>query len=228
MCNLYNITTNQEAIRQFIGIMEDSVGNLEPSLDLYPDRPAPVVRNTGNGVRELAKLTWGMPTPEMLLKPGAPDTGVTNVRKTWLPHWRRWLDVGSRCVVPATAFCEYGQTPDPVTKKKPKVWFAIDEFQPLFFLAGIWTNWSGVRGSMKTPRPGAHELFAFLTCNPNGIVAPIHPKEMPVILTRKDEIEIWLTADWKEAKALQRPLPDDGLAIVARGETTSEQGRLFG
>jgi hypothetical protein len=77
MCNLYNITTNQEAIRQFIGIMEDSVGNLEPSLDLYPDRPAPVVRNIGNGVRELAKLTWGMPTPEMLLKPGAPDTGVT-------------------------------------------------------------------------------------------------------------------------------------------------------
>src|SRR4051812_15029001 len=78
MCNLYNITTNQEAIRRFIGIMEDRVGNLEPSLDLYPDRPAPVVRNVGNGVRELAKLTWGMPTPELFLKPGAPDTGVTN------------------------------------------------------------------------------------------------------------------------------------------------------
>jgi hypothetical protein len=26
---------------------------------------------------------------------------------------------------------------------------------------------------------------------------------MPVILTRKDEIETWLTADWKEAKPLQ-------------------------
>jgi putative SOS response-associated peptidase YedK len=227
MCNLYNITTNQEAIRQFIGIMEDRVGNLEPSLDLDPDRPAPVVRNVGNGGRELARLTWGMPTPEMLLKPGAPDTGVTNVRKIWLPHWRHWLDVGNRCVVPATAFCEYSQTPDPVTKKKPKVWFAIDESQPLFFFAGIWTNWSGVRGSMKTPRAGDHELFAFLTCNPNGIVAPIHPKAMPVILTLKDEIETWLTADWKEAKALQRPLTDDGLTIVARGETTIEQGRLL-
>jgi hypothetical protein len=52
--------------------------------------------------------------------------------------------------VPATAFCEYSQTPDPMTKKKPKIWFAIDASQPLFFFAGIWTNWSGVLGSMKT------------------------------------------------------------------------------
>jgi putative SOS response-associated peptidase YedK len=84
-----------------------------------------------------------------------------------------------------------------------------------------------VRGSMKTPRPGDHELFAFLTCNPDGVVEPIHPKAMPVILTHKEEIEIWLTADWNEAKTLQRPLPDNGLMIVARGETT-DQRRLFG
>jgi putative SOS response-associated peptidase YedK len=76
-----------------------------------------------------------------------------------------------------------------------------------------------VRGSMKTPRPGDHELFAFLTCNPDGVVEPIHPKAMPVILTHKEEIEIWLTADWNEAKTLQRPLPDNGLMIVAQGET---------
>ncbi len=227
MCNLYNITTNQEAIRDLVDIMEDHVGNLEPTIDLYPDRPAPVIRNIGSGVRVLSKLTWGMPTPEQHLKPGAPDTGVTNVRNAWVPHWRQWLGVGNRCVVPATSFCEYSQTPDPVTKRKPKVWFAIDDAQPLFFFAGIWTNWTGVRGSTKTPRAGDHQLFAFLTCNPNSVVAPIHPKAMPVILTRKDEIETWLTADWKEAKTLQRPLPDDGLMIVTRAETP-DQGRLLG
>lgn len=42
MCNLYNLTTNQQAIRDLVEITHDSLGNLEPSLDVYPDRPAPV------------------------------------------------------------------------------------------------------------------------------------------------------------------------------------------
>ncbi len=40
---------------------------------------------------------------------------------------------------------------------------------------------------------------------------------MPVILTTPDEVDRWLTASANEALALQRPLPDGTLAIVARG-----------
>jgi putative SOS response-associated peptidase YedK len=216
LCNLYNLTTNQQAIRDFVAATHDSLGNLEPLIDVYPDRPAPVVRNR-DGSRELASLTWGMPTPaEHLKSPDAPDTGVTNVRKTWIGHWRQWLEIKHRCVVPATAFSEYGQTPDPVTKRKPLCWFALDDSEPLFFFAGIWTRWDGVRGSNRTPRPGTHDLFAFLTTDANDIVKPIHPKAMPVILTSPQEVETWLNADWQDAKALQRPLPADWLRIVER------------
>lgn len=214
MCNLYNLTTNQQAIRDVIGVMSDSLGNLEPSLDVYPDRPAPVIRNTDSG-RDLSRLTWGMPTPPQFLKaPDAPDTGVTNIRNTTSPHWRPWLGVGHRCLVPATAFSEYGIRPDPVTKRKPLHWFALDETRPLFFFAGIWTPWRGTRGSMRTPRPGDHELFAFLTCEPNAVVGRVHPKAMPVILTQAVEIETWLTAGWDKARHLQRPLDDDVLIEV--------------
>lgn len=214
MCNLYNLTSNQQAIRDLSRAMTDSLGNLEPGLDIYPDRPAPVVRNTPQG-RDLARLTWGMPTPPQFLKTrDAPDTGVTNIRNTASPHWRRWLGVEHRCLVPATAFSEYGAKPDPVTKRKPLHWFALDEDRPLFFFAGLWTPWQGTRGSMKTPRSGDHQLFAFLTCDPNAVVKPVHPKAMPVILTTADEIEMWMTAEWDRARALQRPLADDALVLL--------------
>lgn len=79
MCNLYNLTTNQQAIRDVVWVAHDSIGNLEPGLDLYPDRPARVVRNTDSG-RELARLTCGMPMPPQFLRaPDAPDTGVPNI-----------------------------------------------------------------------------------------------------------------------------------------------------
>ena len=171
MCNLYNVTTNQQAIRDFARITQDTLGNLPPSLDAYPDRPAPVVRNVSGG-RDLAMLTWGMPTPPQFLKfRDAPDSGVTNIRNTNSLHWRRWLGTESRCLIPATAFTEYGQKPDPTTKRKPLHWFALDETQPLFFFAGIWTTWRGTRGSGRTPRPGEHQLFAFLTTEPNAVVS---------------------------------------------------------
>jgi len=59
----------------------------------------------------------------------------------------------------------------------------------------------------------------FLTTEPNAVVAPIHPKAMPVILTDSGEIDLWLSAEaTADALRLQRPLPDDALRIVAKGE----------
>ena len=96
--------------------------------------------------------------------------------------------------------------------KLPLHWFATAPDAPLFVFAGIWTTWTSVRKAREGEV--TIDIFAFLTTEPNAIVAPIHPKAMPVILTAPDEIETWLTAPWDQAKRLQRPLSDGELVLL--------------
>ena len=65
MCNLYSITTNQEAISRLFRVVNRYVGNLPPMPGVFPDYPASVIRNTETG-RELAMMRWGMPPPDAL------------------------------------------------------------------------------------------------------------------------------------------------------------------
>ena len=201
MCNLYSMTTNQEAMRRLAKVMHDNLGNQPPLPAIFPDQLAPVVRLDRENNRSLELLRWGFPPPQAATRP------VTNVRNIASSFWQPWLKRGYRCLVPASSFCEY-------TDSLPKVphWFALDDSRPPFAFAGIWRPWTGER-KKETKE---HLLFAFLTTEANDVVRPIHAKAMPVILT-PENWDLWLEGETKEALALARPLPADRLKIVATG-----------
>lgn len=211
MCNLYSLTKGQAAILEMARAMVDKAGNMPPLPGIYPDYQAPIVRNH-EGMRELAYGRWGMPSPAFALEGKKTDPGVTNIRNTKSPHWRRWLGPEHRCLVPFTSFAEPETGPD---GKKQNAWFAFAEDRPLAFFAGVWTRWTSVR-KLKEGET-TNDLFAFLTTDANADVGAVHPKAMPVILTEPDEIDAWMAAPAKEALHLQRPVRDGLLKIVTRG-----------
>ena len=47
------------------------------------------------------------------------------------------------------------------------------------------------------------------------------------ILTTEDEIEMWMTAEWSAAQALQRPLADEVLIELPEEAPDEPQGRLL-
>ena len=218
MCNLYALTAPQQAIRALTGAMSDRAGNLPRLPGVFPDQAAPIVRDGPDG-RELAMARWGMPSPAFALRTRNSDPGVTNIRNVASPHWRRWLGPPHRCAVPFTSFSETEHLPD---GSKPPIWFALDESRPLACFAGIWTRWTSVRKVREGET--TNDLFGFLTTEPNRVVGAYHPKAMPVILTSREEIEIWMTAPTAVAMALQRPLPDGMLRVVRHGGKGDDEG----
>jgi putative SOS response-associated peptidase YedK len=203
MCNLYAYRTPQAEARRLLDVMVDRTGNQPPLPAIFPDQLAPVVRANRAGERGMMAMRWGLPPPQAGMRP------VTNIRNTQSGWWRPWFDPRWRCLVPANAFCEWTDT-------SPKVphWFALGPARPMFCFAGIWRPWTGERQK----ETGEHQLYGFLTTEPNDIVRPIHAKAMPVMLTTPEEWDIWLNAPIDKALALQRPLEPERLTIVATGE----------
>ena len=224
MCNLYSQTKSQDAMRHVFDeiaeddeVINDMTGNLPSMPRIYPDYSAPIFRHASNGGWQVSMARWGLPTPSQFLAGKRSDPGVTNIRNLASPHWRRWLNLQNRCLVPFSSFaepnCRIG------TQRGRPVWYALGSDRPLGFFAGIRTNWTSTR-KLKEGEVTV-DAFGFLTCAPNREVEHIHPKAMPVILVRPEEWRLWLTAPIERALLLQRPLPDGELDIVLEDQYDS-------
>ena len=198
MCNLYRQRATENLSRIFDA--EPFGEQPELKLDIYPKYDACVIRKA-EGRRILEVMAWGIITT-ITGKSGKPiQKPVTNVRNLDSPFWRSTIArPEQRCLVPFTSFAEPRPGKDPETGRPANWWFTVPGEEVCAF-AGIW-RWSE-----------GQKRFAFLTCEPNPLVAPRHPKAMPVILQRED-YDRWLDGEAADACALAQPFPSQLMAVA--------------
>ena len=198
-----------------------------PATGLFmADDRAPIVRRRVDGSRETRLARWGMPSPcrelraravQRAYRTGQDATGVdfeqlvANEPDVGAPFidasamvWGPWLEPAGRCVVPFSAFgwADIGGSDMPAGDH------LFPPSPPFGFLAGVHeTDWQGVRRA----ECGRETLDLFGLVSVERIVRSEMGKRVltPIVLTDAAEVELWLTAPWKQAKALRRkPLRD--------------------
>lgn len=196
MCNRFRMTAKQAELAARFGITspypEDET---YPVPELFPKRMAWVVREDA-GHRRLDVMHWGI-NRTMTGARGQPIVKpITNVRNLSSPFWKSTIAKAEfRCLVPVTDFCEMAGEKGSMQQH----WFSVPS-RPIFAFAGIW-------------RPTeVGNAFAFLTCEPNEVVKPIHPKAMPVVLHDED-FDGWLSGEYDTVCALASPYPSQLMAV---------------
>src|SRR5262249_8439024 len=152
---------------------------------------------------------WGF----LLLRKSYAPKRVTNIRddKVGSAFWRKAMET-RRCLVPASSYCE----PNGAT---PAVWhwFAMkgEDQRPVFAFPGVWTSY---RVPIRKDGPTVEQnVFAFMTTLPNELTAVVNHERMPVLLTKEEEFETWLSGTTDEAMKLARSFASEAMHVVQAG-----------
>lgn len=199
MCNRFRQVKTRENLSRIFDA-RPIADPAEPRTDIFPKYSAWIVRRDA-GERVLDYMPWGIPLSMRGSKgqPLAPKP-ITNVRNLTSSFWKSTLARPEwRCLVPFTSFAEPKRGKDE-EGRPANWWFSLPASEVAAF-AGIWrpSEWRNV--------------FSFLTCEPNPLVAPLHPKAMPVILDPAD-YDGWLDGTYDDACSLAVPFPSQLMAVT--------------
>jgi putative SOS response-associated peptidase YedK len=199
----------ESAILRLFRISHNRAAAYEPRDAIFPGYQAPVVRKAADGERELVVLNWGF----VLLQRDKAPKRVTNIRddKAQAKFWRTSFEQRRR-LIPASSYCE-------PKGEKPATWhwFSIngDDTRPVFAFPGVWTGYKGPL--KKNGETVEQEVFAFMTTEPNALTASINHERMPVLLSKPDDFETWLSGSTEEAFKLARSYAAEQMRIVQSG-----------
>ena len=176
MCNLYNATTNVQAIRGLFDIKNSP--NLQDFGDIYPGRQTVAVYEL-DGERLVAEMRWGF-------ERGFTKRPINNVRAETIDEKAMWKKAFAerRCILPANWFVEWKGPKG----KKVKYAFSMPDGEP-YGTAGVWEFYKG-----DGDEPSL--ACSMVVGPPNELVADYHDR-MPAILL-PDDYGAWLAEPRKD------------------------------
>lgn len=197
-----------DIVAQF-GLDDPRETGLEPRYNIAPTQPVAAIRADADGVRSLDMLRWGL-----------------------VPHWAKDVSIGHRlinaraetvsekpafrqpfakrrCLILASGFYEWGQTPD---GKFP--FFISPSGGGCLAFAGLWERW-------RSPEDELIESCVIITTNASQSLARVHDR-MPAILGEEAQL-LWLaeTTPKEDCQVLLGSAPDGTLEIRQVGRAVN-------
>jgi len=194
MCGRYNLIASEQEIVEHFQL--PGLPEYEPGYNITPSQPILNVVQLADGSRKGAYLQWGL-LPSWCKDPRIASHMINARRETLAqkPAFRSALKK-RRCLIPATGFYEWQQTP---TGKQPYHIHRPDN--SLFAFAGLWEHWENETESIYS--------CSIVTTAANPLMQPVHAR-MPVIVAPQNYPH-WLDRKASQ-EALHTVLDSDGYA----------------
>jgi putative SOS response-associated peptidase YedK len=203
MCGRYSLANPDPVkLRKRFELGESIEVAEEPRFNIAPTDPVLAIRELEPGARDLGRLRWGLVPGRWAEQGGRP---LINARAETIERQPAFAESfrERRCLIPADGFYEWLRD----ERGKRPLWFSRPDGEPFAF-AGVWAELPEKGGD------GVLHSCAIVTCEPNGLIRPVHDR-MPVVLAADAEVD-WLdsSADPGELRELLVPAQDE--ALVAR------------
>lgn len=208
MCGRFTITDPDEALRALFGYNGPPV-DMAPRYNMAPTQSVPAVRLNESGGRGIAMLRWGLiPSWAKEAKIGAKMINARADMVAEKPAFRSAFKA-RRCLIPADGFYEWK-----AEGKVKQPWRIVlgDPARPTpFAFAGLWEHWRDPAAGKGAPPV---ETFTIITTDAAPAIAPIHHR-MPVMLTRREDLDAWLDAARTPPEAALKLLKPYAAADIA-------------
>jgi putative SOS response-associated peptidase YedK len=197
MCGRYELSSHPAVIALAFGLPFPP--EIHPRYNIAPMQQVPIIRENGEGTRELVQVRWGL-VPRWARDPSIGSRMINARAETVATKGAfRYALARHRCLVPVSGFYEWRKT----ASGKAPMHIGMPDARP-FGLAGLYERWLSPEGEVL-------DTCTILTTAACESLRDVHER-MPVIVPPAAYAR-WLDCSGPDAGDLLAPWPGEGLRV---------------